>query len=491
MNDEVKFKDTEYPIRGVDGKVVAIHVRRGFLNADGTPQLSNTTGKQQKTYFWKNHAGRSPSDIPLFRSEYLAANKDGYVILTEGIAATEALRSKGFNAVGTVTGAASSHSEEVLKSLEGQKVYLWSDNDEVGREHMDKHAAKLHAIGVETHIVQWQDAPFKGADAADLIASKNGTATSVIQELLKLSETPTANELQDVSSTEQIENLSLFEIYSQEAKIIDAAQKMGIPRWVDTGFVSLNNIIGGGLHPGVIVIHAEPGVGKSAFVLQLAINSQIPTLLISTEMSMQEMVRRAVSQISGKPRRTLLNGSVPIEDELASAQRYLATVPTLHIHEAVIHPATNDWIDRQLAKLKSESVDGRSMLIIDSWHSWVAGLIADDPNANEHQALNMGYTLARKLSIKYNIPVVMVAERNKQSMSKVAADNTGNAIAGTRKATYGPDLVLSMDFENKEEEVIPGQQRSVIMRTNKNRNGPPNVKLHFMFNGENMTFSES
>jgi hypothetical protein len=202
------------------------------------------------------------------------------------------------------------------------------------------------------------------------------------------------------------------------------------------------------------------------------------------------MVRRAVSQISGKTRRSLLSGSFESGDEMGFAAATLAKVPGLHIVEAITSAATSKWIDAQIAILKQGSPDGRALLIIDSWHSWVSGIIADDPNANEYQALNMGYAVARKLSIKYAIPVIMVAERNMSSMSKNNYEIGGNAIAGTRKGTYGPDLVIGMDYAHKDEEVVIGMQREIVLRMNKNRNGPPGVAINFLFDGETLSFSE-
>lgn len=484
-----RYEDTEYPIRDVNGKVSAIHVRRGFLDEKSAPHIDPTTGKQSKTYYWRGLEGRSSAEMPLFRSEILRVLDQGQpVFVAEGTAATDALIAKGFNAVGTVTGAASLPNEDVLRTLQNFQVYLWPDNDEPGHKHMQRIAERLNQIGIQSRLIDWKEAPPKG-DAADLIAQSNGTARELIDHLVNTS-TPPIVPSPNPSEPVAVSGAALLGIYAQEARKVDNAQKMGVPRWIDTGFDALNNIIGGGLHSGVIVLHAEPGLGKSSFVLQLAINSKVPSLLISTEMSIQEMTRRAVAQISGRPRRSLLSGSYELGDEMEFATKTLGSVPTLHIVEAITTPAPSSWIEKEMGKLKANSADGRAMLIIDSWHSWVAGLISDDPNANEHQALNMGYNVARKLSVKYDIPVVMVAERNKQSMSKTGMDTTGNAIAGTRKATYGPDLVMGMDFVNKTEEYVPGQPRAVNLLINKSRNGPAGVTIPFLFEGSTMRFSE-
>ena len=44
------------------------------------------------------------------------------------------------------------------------------------------------------------------------------------------------------------------------------------PGRMKTGFPQLDEILGGGLAPGLVVLGGQPGVGKSTFCLQLAEN---------------------------------------------------------------------------------------------------------------------------------------------------------------------------------------------------------------------------
>ena len=101
--------------------------------------------------------------------------------------------------VGTVTGASSAPSVDVLTSLqrfrsnvgtrhlrenERGRVYLWPDNDDNGDKHMQRVGKGLLAAGVEpaaVRLIEWPEAPPKG-DAADWAAAG---CTPTFRELLE------------------------------------------------------------------------------------------------------------------------------------------------------------------------------------------------------------------------------------------------------------------------------------------------------------------
>ncbi len=57
---------------------------------------------------------------------------------------------------------------------------------------------------------------------------------------------------------------------------------------------SLNNVLGGGLVQGQVILFAgEPGIGKSTLLTQLCVNSDLKILYISGEESVDQIARRA------------------------------------------------------------------------------------------------------------------------------------------------------------------------------------------------------
>lgn len=162
-----------YELRDVEGRLVAIHVRRDRRNG--------------KEMWWESPdgsrglAGLRTADLPLYGVHQLQGRPDELVILGEGEKSTQALLDVGYLAVGTVTGANVTPSDETLRPLVGRDVTVWPDNDDAGRAHMRRIVAAIERLGGKCRWVDWTDAPQKG-DAADFIARHSGK--EVLEELL-------------------------------------------------------------------------------------------------------------------------------------------------------------------------------------------------------------------------------------------------------------------------------------------------------------------
>lgn len=158
---------TRYQIRDAGGVLVAIHCRQD--------------GPDGKRMWWEQPDGTRGlgglplADLPLYGIERL--NGSPIVIVTEGEKAAEALLSIGVQAVGTVTGASATPGRAALAELTGRYAVPWSDNDDVGRSHMDRVGAGLAGIAAAVSMLNWPDAPEHG-DAADFIAA-GGTREDV------------------------------------------------------------------------------------------------------------------------------------------------------------------------------------------------------------------------------------------------------------------------------------------------------------------------
>ncbi len=159
---------TRWPIRSIDGELIATHAR-----------LDTPTGKR---VWWEprlSDLGMGSVDLPLYGIERLNGARSAIVV--EGEKAADALLDLNLPAVGTVTGASTIPSDDALQALMDRRLYLWPDNDDIGRQHMERIAARLADLGHrDVHVMEWPDAPEKG-DAADYVALGNGV--SEVREL--------------------------------------------------------------------------------------------------------------------------------------------------------------------------------------------------------------------------------------------------------------------------------------------------------------------
>ena len=174
-----KEPTTVWEIKDAQAVIQAEHVR--FDRGDG-----------KKDCYWRlpgakdyGLKGRKLDSLPLYGSERAAQWPEDvpFVVVAEGEPPTDALLGAHFPAVGTVTGAKETPGPEALEVLRDIQAILWPDNDEPGREHMDRLAAALQGIATEVRIFEWTEAPEKG-DAADHPAIRSGKK-SEIAELLK------------------------------------------------------------------------------------------------------------------------------------------------------------------------------------------------------------------------------------------------------------------------------------------------------------------
>ena len=100
------------------------------------------------------------SDLPLYGAELVEDfEHHSLVIVVEGEKSADALRTLGFQVLGTVTGAGTTPSKDVLACLAGFDVCLWPDNDPQGRAHMARIAELLPEPPL---ILTWPGAPEKG-----------------------------------------------------------------------------------------------------------------------------------------------------------------------------------------------------------------------------------------------------------------------------------------------------------------------------------------
>lgn len=111
---------------------------------------------------------------------------------------------------------------------------------------------------------------------------------------------------------------------------------------IATGFLDLD-LLTTGLHPSdLVIVAARPGMGKSSFMLSMAVHislrEKVPVVIYSLEMSRQQLVMRALSMLSGVPLQNIRRGFINEEDrnklisaalDLSRCEIYIDDTPTL------------------------------------------------------------------------------------------------------------------------------------------------------------------
>jgi replicative DNA helicase len=247
-----------------------------------------------------------------------------------------------------------------------------------------------------------------------------------------------------------------------------------------TGITRLDRELGDRLSPGVHVLHAEPGVGKTCLALQIAATCGFPALFVSAEMSALELFKRHTAQVTGQYLGRFKSGELLPDDSVRYAREAAEAAPLLAIADATQAPAAPAWIRQVADVVKGEH--RHVLVVVDSLHSWAESNAGD---SDEYNAINAGIAYLRTLAKQLDCPILVVAERNRASMSKGGL----SASAGSRKFEYSGESVIDLTVD-QDAPSSPTGEVEVVLKLAKNRNGRAGVKIPLRFHGALQRFTE-
>lgn len=184
----------------------------------------------------------------------------------------------------------------------------------------------------------------------------------------------------------------------------------GPSKRLDTGFKRLDGLLMG-MRPGnLVIVAARPGVGKSAFALDVAEHvaaKRKKVLIYSLEMSGDELSERWMAKSSGVAMDKIIQHDFEKSDwkPMNDAASYLYGLPIIVNDEANVSPA----------KVRSTAVEisDLELIIVD-----YVGLMESDggKRAKENRNLELG-SISRdlkKLAAELQIPIIMLCQLNRE-----------------------------------------------------------------------------
>ena len=265
------------------------------------------------------------------------------------------------------------------------------------------------------------------------------------------------------------------------------ARTKGLLRGPITGLRGLDEALGGVLQPGLHVVHGGPGVGKTAFALQVAATCGFPALYVTAEMRPLELLRRITARVTGTYLGRLKSGELAPADSLAKAREAIAAVPGLALADAGEAFAAPEWLREAARAVRGDA--RHVLLVVDSVHSWSEA--APVPELTEYDRLNAAIAELRVLAGQLGCPVLAIAERNRASMTAGGL----SASAGSRKFEYTGESVLDLSAAERD---APGgalapatpNETPVTLTIQKNRNGAAGRRLKLVFHGALQRFTD-
>jgi replicative DNA helicase len=261
---------------------------------------------------------------------------------------------------------------------------------------------------------------------------------------------------------------SLVGLLADDAERRRAALLAGRQTGPITNLPRLDKILGGRMETGLHILHGGPGAGKSALALGVAAECGVPALFVSAELGAVEVLRRLIARTTGKYLGRLKSGELTADAVRELAERTASALPLFSIMDATVGSAPTEHIAAVLGSMReapgadAAKGDG-ALVIVDSAHTWAARVW---PDQEEYVRLGLALDELELLAKKLDIPVLLIAERNRASMK----GGGQSASAGSRRFEYAGESVIELDSIEKETEDSDGW-RTVKLTVSKNRHG--------------------
>ncbi len=272
-------------------------------------------------------------------------------------------------------------------------------------------------------------------------------------------------------------------VYEEISELSQGKDPFGIP----TGFKELDNILYGLHSPDLVVVAARPGMGKTAFMLNIAqyaaVRKNFPVAVFNLEMSNEQLVKRLISSEAGIESEKLKNGKLTTEDW----NSFAGIFDTLGSAPIYFDDNTNMTISSIRAKCRRLKLEKDiKLIIIDYLQLSTSG--EDTKGVTRGEDVGKISRALKVMARELNVPVIVGSQLNRDCEKRPDKRPQISDLRESGSIEQDADIVLFIyrddvyhsdsQFKNIAEIII-----------GKHRNGPTgNVKLAYI--PERMTFRD-
>lgn len=264
------------------------------------------------------------------------------------------------------------------------------------------------------------------------------TATDIVTEayeeednVTSLLDTAEKNILDVVRSRQTSEFVPISEaLRSAQEQLEYLAQNKSTISGLETGFIDLDKATSG-LHEGeMIVIAARPGMGKTAFALNIATHAAMTTkkaiAIFNLEMSKEQLVNRMLSALGGIEGKKLQNGQMMQTDwkKYNEAMSQLADTNMYIEDNAGI---TSSDIRAKCRRLASKP-EGLGLVIIDYLQLLTLG--GKRPDSRQQEVSDISRSI-KTMAMELKVPVIALAQLSRNAEKR---ENNEPMLADLRES---------------------------------------------------------
>lgn len=280
--------------------------------------------------------------------------------------------------------------------------------------------------------------------------------------------------------------VSMKDVLAGSFDRLDEIQRLGGGmRGVPTGYKDLDNVLAGMQASNLLVLAARPGVGKTAFTLNVglhvAVKEKMPVGFFSLEMSCEELGDRLLVMEAGIDSWRLKTGKLADEDfdklqeamgVLADAPIYIDDTPGLSIME----------MRTKARRLQMER--GLKLVIVDYLQLMDSGRRFD----NRVQEVSIISQSLKNLARELRVPVIAVSQLSRAVEQRGSKKPQLADLRESGSIEQDADVVMFLYRAEEAQDMAPSDKMPIKLAIEKHRNGQAGVEIDFMFYGAKQQF---
>lgn len=300
------------------------------------------------------------------------------------------------------------------------------------------------------------------------------TLTKAEEELFGVTQKSTGN---SYSTAREV----LPEVFDSIEKASKSSGITGIP----TGFVDLDNRLKGLQNSNLILVGARPGMGKTAFMLEIAryaaVQKNVPVAIFNLEMSKKEMAMRILSSQSNVTNEKLKTGDLTQNDwaDIAQASAEIARAP-IYIDDVI-----DSNIQSIRAKCRKLKLEHDIALIVIDYIQLISSTGRGGDVNRQQEVADISRSL-KMMARELNVPVIAGCQLNRLVDQRPDKHPNVSDLRESGGLEQDADVVLLLYREEQYNEETEHKNVAEVI-TGKFRNGQPGTDTLY-FDKEHVTF---
>ena len=299
------------------------------------------------------------------------------------------------------------------------------------------------------------------------------------KKIFELSQKESASELELVGKPGGV----LTNVLKQ---ISELAENKGKMRGIPTGYKDFDAITNGLQKSDLILLAARPGVGKTSFAMNIAVNAAVndgkKVAIFDIEMSKEQLMQRALSSLAKVNLGHVLKGDMDSEEwkRIWTAEKKLAQSSIYVDDSSMVTPFE---IISKCRKLKM--TDGLDLIVIDYLQLMTMGKNTRDSRNQEVSDITRTLKIAAK---ELNVPIILLSQLSRAVEIREDHRPVLSDLRDSGSIEQDADIVLFLYNPEKYNDVVTEDEPgTVYLLISKHRSGSTGeVKLKWV--GEYTTY---